>query len=125
MIKRFLLALAWVAVSAAAQEPPLKVLPDGQADLGPAMWVHKVSPGAELVPELLWDQPEPADAHKGSVATDPFATTVGRVRLVLPDGGPERYVLQVPSTRLDRVRLWYRVEGGAWVMETWLSRIRR
>jgi len=110
------LALLAVALPAWAQ-PPLLVLTSAEPEVNLAARMQLSSlPAAQADhPDALWDQdngPAPAVAP-ADLLVEPGRAVVGRVRLA---SGPSKaiYVVQVPSTRIDQVRLWLRSDGGAW-----------
>ncbi|RZJ23227.1 MAG: diguanylate cyclase [Haliea sp.] len=102
--------LAWA-------EPPLLSLIDAgpELNLTPRMAVHRVPDHLPPDPDALWAAPDPL-SMAGAQPTEQLRlrageAVVGRIRLG-SGGGNDLYLVEVPSPRIDVVRLWYRSSPG-------------
>ena len=106
-------ALAWA-------EPPLLSLGEAGSELNltPRLSVHRVPHHQLADPDALWAAPdpglEPGVAPPEQLRLAAGEAAVGRIRLG-PSNHHEVYLVEVPSPRIDQVRLWYRSsQGGPW-----------
>ncbi|RYF41003.1 MAG: diguanylate cyclase [Comamonadaceae bacterium] len=110
---------AWLMVPALAwAEPPTLELKSAgsEVNLTPRMAVHGVPDHLQPMPDALWAAPvappaaEPPEQYRLSAGE----SLVGRIRL-RTESRNTVYLVEVPSPRIDEVRLWYRNSlGGAW-----------
>ncbi|HSV48623.1 MAG TPA: 7TM diverse intracellular signaling domain-containing protein [Ramlibacter sp.] len=113
LVGRFLAAMA-LAMPAWAL-PPHVVLGGAEPEINlvPRMSVHRLAPGDATDPDRLWALPPgPPSTDEGLQVADGI-TVVGRARLeIIRSHGV--FVVQVPSSRVDHVQLWYRIGAAAW-----------
>lgn len=105
--------LAWA-------EPPLLLLREAgpEVNLTPRMAVHRVPAQAAPDPDALWAAPDSLPAAQtfppAQLRLARGEVTVGRIRLG-PGNRHDVYLVEIPSPRIDEVRLWYRSsQGGPW-----------
>ncbi len=110
-------SLGWGAAQAATFPPLLELGAAKEVELGAVAAIHRLASASPLDPDTEWARPAPSpqvDAPADSrVRIEAGSTTVVRLRLA-GLASPELFMLQAPSSRLDRVRVWWRTGSGAW-----------
>lgn len=115
------MALAWTAAAMALAQAAPPLLPLGAGDietsLVPALALDRLPVATPIVPDALWAAPVvgPDAAQAGKLRLESGQWLVGRVRLAAARDS-EEFRVEVPSSRIDEVQLWYRKPGVPWRM---------